>query len=111
MEMTTLIRELKQCLQDELPDMDAHAMNGLAGMVCAVTIEELENISKTQLTWDEYAVISPAAKEIDTLLLNRALGVYTKNLAKVMYHMGLQHAKQTESSRRSDEEPSQIPDP
>ncbi len=85
---------MKTVLLDTIPGLDDRStLSGIVGVVLAYTSEELEDVSKMELTMQEYASISPALKDSESLLNNKALGAYTKNLCILMYRMGQQHAR------------------
>lgn len=86
------MREMKELLQDELTELDDSALNGIVGALSAYTQLDLEEVAKMDLTFDEYANISPAIKDIEVLVINKALGAYTRNLCTLMYRLGQRHA-------------------
>lgn len=85
--MTTTIREIRMILQDDMPELDP-VINEIVGVIAAFTMENLENVARMNLTFHEYATISPAITDMDTLIINRALGSYTRSLCIVMYRLG-----------------------
>jgi hypothetical protein len=101
--ITPIVREMKTILSEPMEDLDTDALNGIVGAVMAYTSTELEEVSNMQLTFQEYAVISPALANVQGLLDNPALGAYTKILCILMYRLGQNNAP---TSERQSEPPS-----
>lgn len=75
-----------------LSELDDHVMAGIVGSVSAFSQAELEEVAEMNLTFNEYTAISPAINQMDALLSNPALAIFTRNLCTLMYRMGQQNA-------------------
>ncbi len=68
--------------------LDSETLHGIVGAIAAYTIEDLQEITRMDLTMEEYANISPSIPEMNSLIINRALGAYTRNLCNLFYWLG-----------------------
>jgi hypothetical protein len=83
---------MKEILREDIPELDEEVLHGIVGAICAYTSLSLEELASLNLTMMQYASISPAISDMETLMHNKALGSYTRNLCILMYRLGQQNA-------------------
>lgn len=91
-------------MKKDIPELDNTTINGIIGTVAAFAVEQLEGVTHMSLTFDEYAIISPALRDVESLIFNKAIGAYTRYLCILMYRLGQENAQTPERRPPTDEE-------
>lgn len=83
-----IVSELRQIIGEEVDGLRGAALNGLVGAITALTHDDLERMANEDTTLSTYTFISPAVVDVEHLISNRALGIYTLKIATLMYRLG-----------------------
>lgn len=86
-------------MKDGIPELDDETLTGIVGAIAAYTEINAEECARMNLTFNEYATISPIIPDMPMLMQNRALGSFSHNLCTLMFRLGQQYEKEQSIQR------------